>query len=349
MARKIKIKWATSNYTLGRIDAIRVRIESVCAEGMPTKIFAYRMLPKNPATGASRGYFSHICSPVDLEDYPEDAPIPTHVPKWFRLGYVDVLLRSEIEAEAFIRDVRGDVLRLKRSLDAVDAVFERGTDDLGTGIVCETPSSSSASVESSSSTSSESLGPVQSVTATGTFEQNVGFGQPWTAIGTGAGSPIGSLDSISATARNASRVTLPAGLVSRMLLIQGFDLDALPADAVLQGITAKLVARDATLLGSSGQSASSAAVVGPRLFFFRLYDPERGLVGDNKANNDLVYGPDWTEWTFGDDNDRWNAGISVNTLRTRGDFGVGLVVGVDDTSDDAVVDVDGVELEIFYR
>lgn len=153
-------------------------------------------------------------------------------------------------------------------------------------------------------------------------------------------------------------MTLFCNLVSKMLLIQGYDFDDLPENAVLQGIIARLVARDSTLLGSSissapagsvSSSSSAEAPNGPRLFFLRLYDPDLGLVGDDKSNNDVIFGPDWQNFVFGGDDDLWNAGISVKTLRERGDFGVGLVVGVDDTIDEATVDVDGVELEVFYR
>jgi hypothetical protein len=362
MARKIKIRWATSRYVVGRHDAIRVRISVVCAEGLTEKIFAYRMLPKSPQTGSKRGFFSHICSPADIEDFPEDEPVATHVPPWFRLSYVDVLVRSETEAEAFIDDVRSDIRRLLTSLAAIDAVFQVGEDDFLTGIQCFSSESSASSVSSSlSSGSSRSLGPLRSLKATGTFEQNLGYGQEWVPIGTGAGSPIGSSDSLDALNRNASRVSLLAGLVSKQLLIQGYDFDALPSDAVLEGILARLAARDATLLGSSqssasagssvssSSSASAEAILAPLLTYFRLYDPEIGFVGDEKSNNSPIFGPDWQVLPFGGAADLWNADISVDTLRRRGDFGVGLIVFLPDEVNLARVDVDGVELEVFYR
>lgn len=360
MARKIKIRWATSRYIVGRDDAIRVRIEVVCADGMEEKLFAYRMLPKSPQTGSTRGFFSHICSPADFSDFPEDEPIATHVPPWFRLSYVDVLVRSETESEAFIEDVRSDIRRLIRSLQAIDNVFLTGEDDFLTGIQCFSSFSSVSSVSSGSSGSSRSLGPVKSLKSTGTFEQNLGYGQEWVPIGTGAGSPVGSSDSLSPLTRNMSRVGLMGGLVSRQLLIQGYDFDALPPNAVLEGLVASLTTRDATLLGSSISSAAApdssssslsvdSPILAPLLTYFRLYDPEIGFVGDEKSNNYPIFGPDWQVLPFGGDNDLWSAGISVDTLRRRGDFGIGLIVFLPDDINQARVDVDGVEIEVFYR
>lgn len=359
MARKIRIKWATSRYRVGRDDAIRIRIEVTCAEGMSEKIFAYRMLPKNPQTGSKRGYFSHICSPADLEDFPESAPIPTHVPPWFRLSYVDVLVRSETESAAFLNDVRSDIRRLIASLETIDTIFPAGEDDFLTGLVCPTSSSSSASSEYSlPSLSSESLGPLKSIKSTGSLEQSIGFGRPWLAYGLGAGSPIGSSDSLDALNRNQSYVDLQCGLVSQQLLIQGYDFADLPADAVVYGYTARLILRDGSLVGSSlsatsesseSSSASAAAIIAPILTYFRLYDPTKGFVGTDRGNNRPILGPDWQKFTFGGASDLWGTTIPVNVLRNRGDFGVGLVVYLPAEIMQARVDVDGVELEIHYR
>lgn len=359
MARRIRIHWATSRYKLGRDDAIRVRIEVACADGLPSdKIFAYRLLPKNPKTGSKRGFFSHICSPADLEDYPEDEPYPTHVPSWFRLNYVDVLLRSTTEAEALIEDVRSDIRRLLRSLKAVDTVFFTGEDAFGSNLVCHSSSSSLSSASVGSDSSSASLGPLRSLKSVGSFEQNVGTGAIWTPLGSGAGSPIGSSDSLDALTRNLSRTSLQAGLVSKILLIQGYDFRNLPADASLEGLGARLIIRDASLLGSSlsaapslssSSSGSLMAVAAPLLSYFRLFDPDRGFVGDDKSNNTPIFGPDWQILDFGGPADLWDAEISVQTLRRRGDFGVGLIIFLPEDIADAIGDVDGVEIEIFYR
>jgi hypothetical protein len=53
-------------------------------------------------------------------------------PEWFRLNYVDVLLRSRAEVNAFIRDVVEDVQRLKTTLDTADTLLPGGQLWIGT-------------------------------------------------------------------------------------------------------------------------------------------------------------------------------------------------------------------------
>jgi hypothetical protein len=84
------------------------------------------MLPLKPGAETKVASFDHVCSPVDLEEYPEDEPIPNSRPEWFRLDYVDVMLRSRAEVEAFIYDVVEDVQRLKITLDTADTLLPGG-------------------------------------------------------------------------------------------------------------------------------------------------------------------------------------------------------------------------------
>lgn len=131
-ARRIKLTWEVSRYYFHSIDGIRVRITATDVNLMPSKVFAYLMLPLKPGADTPVGNFDHVCSPVDLEDYPEDEPVANMRPGWFRLNYVDVLLRSRAEVEAFIHDVVEDVQRLKISLDTADALFPGGQIWVGT-------------------------------------------------------------------------------------------------------------------------------------------------------------------------------------------------------------------------
>lgn len=124
--RRVHLVWTVSRYNYNGTDGIRVRIEADAAEDMPRKIFAYLMMPMKPGENEREGAFDHVCSPTDLEEYPEDAPIPDHRPEFFRLDYVDVVLRSRTEVHAFIRDVAEDVYRLKRTLDLMDHMLPGG-------------------------------------------------------------------------------------------------------------------------------------------------------------------------------------------------------------------------------
>lgn len=346
--RRIKIRWATSRFILGRIDGIRVRIDAVCSSNMPARVFAYRMLPTDPATGAQAGWFSHVCSPTDIEEFPANSPIPGHLPEWYRLDYVDIFLRSREEADAFITDVRSDVRRLKTTLDIMDSIETEGAVNIGGEIICTSSSSLSELSSSSPSVSSLSLGSYI-LRATGTFEQGVGYGQPWVHVGTGAGSPVGSSDSLGA---NYSQIDLIPQTYSQMLLIQGFPFANLPDDAILDGIEARLVTR---WLGAPSSSSSSSSVSGsppvwnpPRLFYFRLYHPELGAVGDDQSNNTPIPGSDWTTMLFGSPTALWNADLTVEAIK-RGGFGVAIIVGNFASAAPHTIDVDGVELSLHYR
>lgn len=144
--RRIRFTWAVSRYYYNGTDGIRVRIETSDAVDMPNKVFAYLTAPLQPGETTATGAFNHVCSPADLEDYPEDAPLPGARPGWFRLDYVDVILRSRTEVHAFIRDTAADVHQLKRSLDITDRVYPAGELWIG-----PKPESSSSSSSSSSS------------------------------------------------------------------------------------------------------------------------------------------------------------------------------------------------------
>jgi hypothetical protein len=357
--RRIKLTWATSRFNLNQIDGIRVRMDIECAYDVTPNIFAYRNLPTDPKTGEKAAWFSHVCSPSDLEEFPNNAPIPGHLPEWFRLNYVDVFLRSRIEADAFIEDVRSDVRRLVSTLNIMDEIEPEGAEAVGGQLICASSSLSSAS--SSSSESSTSVGGPLSLTRWGSFEQGSGAGQEWIATGDGAGSPIGSSDSLSGSMPYSySSVTLLPEMVSQMLLIQGFGF-AIPGDAIVDGIEVTLRARwrDGFDSASSLSSVSPAECAqgggvawshegGPQLVFFKLYHPDAGPVGDERSNNISIYGPEWYQWAFGGASDLWNSGLTPEVIN-RGGFGVSLVAGNFTEDPQYIVDVDGAEMTIHYR
>jgi len=130
--RNIHLTWSVSRYQTNDIDGIRVRIEADDANLMPIKIFAYQMMPVKPGEFERVGAFDHVCSAVDLEEYPEDTPIPDARPEWFRIEYVDVLLRSREEVREFIKSVVEDVHILKNTLDITEELVPDGDMWIGT-------------------------------------------------------------------------------------------------------------------------------------------------------------------------------------------------------------------------
>lgn len=372
MPRSLKLTWATSHYTLNlRLDAertrvehgIRVRIDVDCAVGLSPKIFAYRMLPVAPVA-ITEGFFSHICSPPDMAEYPEDGPTPGSSPEWFRLSYVDVFVRSVQEAEDFISIVREDARSLVQTLNKMDTIFTGGTEIVGSAD-CQPQQSSS---DNATGSSSESLGAVESVVAVGSSEQSVGVGVQWTNIGTGAGSPIGSSDS---AASNYSRVVLQAGESSKLLLVQGFDFSDLPEDAVIVGIVSRVTLRDATNDPASGGSDSSSGMdsqppICPCLTLLALQSPDQG-VGTNLSTSECISGPAWETLSHGGEGEMLGLPQLTAQDLKDGAFGLGLILhngnpalegseGADGClvvpnyrTRPITVEVDGAELEVFFR
>jgi hypothetical protein len=127
--RTLRYRWTSSYYRAGRDDAVRLRIAIVEAVGMTDHVFAYRLLPVNPQTAEAAGTFSHVCSPVDLEEYPAQAPVPGSSPEWFRLPFVDVLVRSTAEAYEFLQFVRTDLARLRDTLMRTDILLPGGEEE----------------------------------------------------------------------------------------------------------------------------------------------------------------------------------------------------------------------------
>lgn len=131
-ARNVHLTWSVSRYLTSAVDGVRVRIEADDSTLMPTKIFAYQLLPIKPGEDEAVGAFDHVCSAVDLEEYPEDEPNAGERPRWFRLNYVDVLLRSREEVREFIKSVVEDVKILKDTLDITEDLVPTGDLWIGT-------------------------------------------------------------------------------------------------------------------------------------------------------------------------------------------------------------------------
>jgi len=140
-------------------DGIRIRVEVIDACGCPTKIFRYLARPLNPTTGTIVGNFNGVCSPTDVAEMPEDAPAPNAEPPWYRLDYVDLLLRSYHEVNDLWDRLFEELVAFKDTLDIMNDL--EGLDqDFIIGDDCSPVSSSSVSSslpsEQSQSSSSES-------------------------------------------------------------------------------------------------------------------------------------------------------------------------------------------------
>jgi hypothetical protein len=115
-------------YVPNAIDGFRFTLVVAGAYQMPSKIFRYRLVPTKlqpvadqpPAGVEYKGYFDGVCSPADLEDFPEDYPVQNARPPWFRLDYVDVIVRSRSIAEQAYDAILFEVKNLIETLEAMD-------------------------------------------------------------------------------------------------------------------------------------------------------------------------------------------------------------------------------------
>lgn len=354
--RSLKIKYATSHYVFGRHDGVRIRVDITCGTNIDTSVFAYRMLPADPY-GNNEGHFSHICSPVDMADWPKGGPNVGNSPEWFRLPYVDLLVRSVAEAQNLLEIIKCDLKRLLDTLCTMDTLMP-GENELftcGGGVDCQAVESSSVS-QSSSSSSSQSLATI-CVSAVGTSELFTGVGVLWTRDTAGE-FLISSSSSVSSSTEQVC-VELLAGQASQLLLVNGFDFSSLPDNGVVVGLTSRVTLKDATEPGpviSSSQSLNLPSCASlpvshpscPRLSFLSFQHPNYGL-GQNKADSSCIPGPDWETLEHGGSTDMWGFPNFSTVHLKDGSFGVGLVVKADFYTSHAKVCVSQIEIEVCYQ
>jgi hypothetical protein len=111
------------------IDGFRFTLQVTGANLMPTKIFRYRLVPtrvdggsvNGPPTAIElKGAFDGVCSPADLEDFPEDWPAQNARPPWYRLDYVDLIVRSRSISDALYQAIQFEIVRLVDTLNTMD-------------------------------------------------------------------------------------------------------------------------------------------------------------------------------------------------------------------------------------
>lgn len=124
-------RFAQKRFYVNKTDGFRFRVIAYDACGMPDKVFRYRREPGVKA-GEEQDSFNGICSPVDLYEYPEDNPDAGKPFPFFRRNEVDMVFRSQIDAnaawEAIKNEVDSLIITLKMMEDLVeDEIAEFGT------------------------------------------------------------------------------------------------------------------------------------------------------------------------------------------------------------------------------
>lgn len=112
----------TRDYVANVHDCFRVRVVASDAHLMPDAVFAYMMLPLQPGQASPRALFDHVCSPVDLADFPAGAPDAGAIPAWFRLPWVEFDDYTREQALENYHKILKDVAALAASLDNAEVM-----------------------------------------------------------------------------------------------------------------------------------------------------------------------------------------------------------------------------------
>lgn len=115
-------RFAQRPYRTTEAQGFRMAIAAYGASRMSDRVFRYIRRPYNPITGVTADELDGVCSPADLEEFPEDAPNPADNPAWFRRASVDLVVRSQAEAEELWSGVVKELTALVAALDFMDVV-----------------------------------------------------------------------------------------------------------------------------------------------------------------------------------------------------------------------------------
>lgn len=105
------------------IDGFRFRVEAHDPSLMPKAIFRY-LRRQADSEGGEADEFDGVCSPPDLEEFGEGEPVAGAAPPYLRLDYVDVVFRSQSQAEDAWKVIVEEVTSLVDTLNAMDTVVE---------------------------------------------------------------------------------------------------------------------------------------------------------------------------------------------------------------------------------
>jgi len=105
------------------IDGFRFRVEAHDANLMPKAIFRY-LRRQADADGNTVDEFDGVCSPPDLEEFGEGEPVAGAAPPFLRLDYVDVVFRSQSQADDAWKVIVEDVTALVETLNVMDNIVE---------------------------------------------------------------------------------------------------------------------------------------------------------------------------------------------------------------------------------
>lgn len=108
----------TSTMTTTDKGTVKLELHTDGTEDVTSKVFAIEVLPRS-TDGLSPIYrFSHICSPAELTEFPDDQP---GCNCYFRVDDITMIFDTPINANHVLDMIKGDIKKLVSELKALDA------------------------------------------------------------------------------------------------------------------------------------------------------------------------------------------------------------------------------------
>lgn len=126
-SRGIRLRrFAQTRYTAGQDDAFRLVVSAYGAYLMPNEIFRFLRKTQDFTTNEPADEFDGVCSPADLEELTANAPEDGAQPPFFRKATVDLVFRSQREANAAWSALQQEVGVLVTTLNRMDTLEADG-------------------------------------------------------------------------------------------------------------------------------------------------------------------------------------------------------------------------------
>lgn len=106
----------TNSITMTAAGTVKLQL-TVSASGISPKVFAIEVFPKSADDAAPVLRFSHVCSPAELIEFPEDEPLDNC---YFRTDDITMIFDTAVIAESVLSHVKHDIRHLAAEYNALD-------------------------------------------------------------------------------------------------------------------------------------------------------------------------------------------------------------------------------------
>ncbi len=107
-------------YSGKRFHGFRFQVEAYAAHLMDNEVFLFLRGTVNPETGELTDRLSNVCSAPDMAEYPVSGPVGQ--PPFYRRSSLDLIFRTQAEAEEAWTAIKTEVKSLVDSLNRMDAL-----------------------------------------------------------------------------------------------------------------------------------------------------------------------------------------------------------------------------------